>query len=185
MEKVMSEQQSTLNTNEDASRALSEIARVVTAVANGDFTTKVSLETSDGKALPDDALKLAQTINTLVEQLNHFAYELTRVSREMGSQGRFGGQADVPGFGGTWKDLVANFNQMSSDLTMHVRALADAAQAAQAGDSSRRVTVEMQGEMAEFRDALNRLIERQDTAKPKSPDEVFDTSDINAQLKGT
>ena len=149
----MNEQQNTPS-REELLQQIHDIALVTTAVANGDFAKKVEFEATG------DMLELTRTINTMVDQLNVFAYELTYLSRNLGTYGVFGGQMEVKGMTGTWKDLIANVNHMANSLTVQVRSLSDTVQAVNAGDTSRRITVEAQGEMKELRDAINILIEK-------------------------
>lgn len=139
---------------EELLQQIHAIALVTTAVANGDFTKKIGFEGTG------EMLELKKTINTMTDQLSLFAHELTRISLELGSHGIFGGQMYVRGVTGTWKDLADNVNYMANLLTMQVRSLSDTVQAVNAGDTTRRITVEAQGEMKELRDAINILIER-------------------------
>src|SRR5687768_4963828 len=110
------------------------IADVTTAVARGDLTQKITAEARG------EILELKKTINTMVDQLSAFASEVTRVAREVGTEGRLGGQANVPGVGGTWKDLTDNVNFMASNLTGQVRNIADVTTAVARGDLSRKIT---------------------------------------------
>ena len=114
-----------------------EVARVLTAVAEGDLQQKMTLEI-DGKSVQGEFLRIGTTVNTLVDQLGAFASEVTRVAREVGTEGRLGGQANVPGVGGTWKDLTDNVNFMASNLTGQVRNIADVTTAVARGDLSRK-----------------------------------------------
>ncbi|MBA3404688.1 MAG: HAMP domain-containing protein, partial [Gemmatimonadaceae bacterium] len=116
-----------------------EVARVLTAVAEGDLQQKMTLEI-DGKSVQGEFLRIGTTVNTLVDQLGAFASEVTRVAREVGTEGRLGGQASVPGVGGTWKDLTDNVNFMASNLTGQVRNIADVTTAVAKGDLSRKIT---------------------------------------------
>src|SRR5205823_4605194 len=117
------------------------IADVTTAIANGDLSKKIAVDVSG------EVLELKNTINTMVDQLNAFASEVTRVAREVGSEGKLGGQAQVPGVAGTWKDLTDNVNFMASNLTAQVRGIAEVAAAIAAGDLSRKITVDVRGEI--------------------------------------
>ena len=139
---------------EELLQQIHAIALVTTSVANGDLTREIEFEATG------EMLELKKTINTMMDQLNLFAYELTRLSRDLGSHGVLGGQMEVGGITGTWKDLIDNVNYMANSLTVQVRSLSDTVQAVNAGDTSRRITVEAQGEMKELRDAINILIER-------------------------
>ncbi|MFD8480409.1 HAMP domain-containing protein [Kitasatospora sp. NPDC059673] len=128
------------------------IAQVATAVARGDLTRKTDV------VARGEILELKSTVNTMVEQLSSFAGEVTRVAREVGTEGILGGQADVRGVSGTWRDLTDNVNVMASNLTGQVRSIAQVATAVARGDLSRRVTVEAEGEVAELVDTLNAMV---------------------------
>src|SRR5204863_414541 len=129
------------------------IAEVTTAVANGDLSKKI---TADVKG---EILELKDTINTMVDQLNSFASEVTRVAREVGSDGKLGGQAQVPGVAGTWKDLTDNVNLMATNLTNQVRGIADVVTAVAQGNLKRKLTVDAKGEIAALADTINGMIE--------------------------
>jgi HAMP domain-containing protein len=133
---------------------LRNIALVITAVANGDFSQKVTVEATG------EMLELKKTINTMVDQLQVFAAEAMRIAREAGTEGKFGGQMEVEGVTGAWKDLTVGINVMSGNLTDQIRFLHTNVQAAIQGDPAKRPGPEMQGEMANLRDGLNILIER-------------------------
>src|SRR5678810_1146390 len=105
-------------------------------------------------------LELKNTINTMVDQLNSFGSEVTRVAREVGSEGRLGGQADVPGVGGTWKDLTDSVNKMADNLTNQVRNIADVTIAVARGDLSKKITVDVRGEMLELKDTINTMVDQ-------------------------
>ncbi|MEA2435418.1 MAG: hypothetical protein QOG54_2875 [Actinomycetota bacterium] len=128
------------------------IATVTTAVANGDLGKKITVE-AEG-----EILQLKDTINTMVDQLSSFAAEVTRVAKEVGTEGKLGGQARVEGVSGTWKGLTENVNQMAASLTTQVRAIADVATAVTQGDLTRSITVAAQGEVAELKDKINQMI---------------------------
>jgi len=130
------------------------IAEVTTAVARGDLSRKV---TADVKG---EILELKNTINTMVDQLNAFAAEVTRVAREVGTEGKLGGQAQVPGVAGTWKDLTDNVNVMASNLTAQVRNIAEVATAIASGDLSKKITVDVRGEILLLKDTLNTMVEQ-------------------------
>src|SRR5262249_47501153 len=130
------------------------IAEVATAVARGDLTKKV---TADVKG---EMLELKNTINTMADQLNAFASEVTRVAREVGTDGKLGGQAQVPGVGGTWKDLTDNVNSMASNLTGQVRNIAEGTTAVARGDLSRKITVDVKGEILELKNTINTLVDQ-------------------------
>src|SRR5437762_4184095 len=115
------------------------IAEVTTAVARGDLSKKITVE------VKGELLQLKQTINTMVDQLNSFASEVTRVAREVGTEGKLGGQAEVEGVGGVWKDLTDNVNSMASNLTNQVRNIAEVTTAVAKGDLSKEITVEAKG----------------------------------------
>ncbi len=120
------------------------IADVTTAVAKGDLSSKITVE------VKGEILELKNTINTMVDQLNGFASEVTRVAREVGTEGKLGGQAEVGGVAGTWKDLTDNVNFMASNLTGQVRNIADVATAVAKGDLSKKITVDVKGEILEL-----------------------------------
>jgi CheY-like chemotaxis protein/signal transduction histidine kinase/HAMP domain-containing protein len=127
------------------------IAEVTTAVANGDLSKKITVD------VKGEILELKNTINTMVDQLNSFASEVTRVAREVGTEGKLGGQADVRGVAGTWKDLTDNVNSMASNLTDQVRGIAGVVTAVANGDLNRKLTVEAKGEIAELADTINNM----------------------------
>ncbi|TLY98692.1 MAG: GAF domain-containing protein, partial [Gammaproteobacteria bacterium] len=128
------------------------IAEVTTAVAKGDLSKKITVD------VRGEILELKSTINTMVDQLNGFASEVSRVAREVGTEGKLGGQARVPGVAGTWKDLTDNVNAMAANLTTQVRAIAEVATAVTQGDLTRSIMVEAQGEVAALKDNINEMI---------------------------
>ncbi|MFI7415452.1 HAMP domain-containing protein [Streptomyces sp. NPDC049627] len=128
------------------------IAQVTTAVANGDLSKKIDVDARG------EILELKTAINTMVDTLSSFSSEVTRVAREVGSEGRLGGQARVEGVYGTWKRLTTNVNELASNLTTQVRAIAEVASAVAQGDMSRSITVETQGEVAELKDNINLMV---------------------------
>ena len=128
------------------------IAEVATAVAQGDLSRKITVD------VKGEILQLKETINTMVDQLNGFASEVTRMAREVGTEGRLGGQAQVPGVGGTWKDLTDNVNLLAANLTTQVRAIADVATAVTKGDLTRSIQVDARGEVADLKDYINAMI---------------------------
>ena len=130
------------------------IAEVSTAIANGDLSKKITVNVSG------EILQLKETINTMVDQLNAFAGEVTRVAREVGTDGRLGGQAQVPGVAGTWKDLTDGVNSMASNLTGQVRNIAEVATAVARGDLSRKITVDVRGEILELKDTINTMVDQ-------------------------
>ena len=130
----------------DLAYPLSETSRVIGAVAKGDLSQSMALE-MDGRALEGEFLKTARTVNTMVEQLGSFASEVTRVAREVGTEGKLGGQAKVKGVAGTWKDLTDSVNSMASNLTAQVRNIAAVTTAVANGDLSKKITVDVKGEI--------------------------------------
>src|SRR4026209_156745 len=130
------------------------IAEVTTAVANGDLSKKITVE------VRGEILELKNTINTMVDQLNAFAAEVTRVAREVGTEGKLGGQAQVPGVAGTWKELTDNVNSMASNLTAQVRNIADVTIAVANGDLSKKITVDVRGEILQLKEAINTMVEQ-------------------------
>ena len=130
------------------------IAEVTTAVANGDLSKKITVD------VRGEILELKDTINTMVDQLNAFASEVTRVAREVGSEGRLGGQAQVRGVAGTWKDLTDSVNRMASNLTSQVRNIAKVTTAVANGDLSKKITVDVKGEILELKDTINTMVDQ-------------------------
>src|ERR1700723_657317 len=130
------------------------IAEVTTAVARGDLSRKITVD------VKGEILELKNTINTMVDQLNAFAGEVTRVAREVGTDGKLGGQAQVPGVAGTWKDLTDNVNFMASNLTGQVRNIAEVATAIASGDLSKKITVDVRGEILQLKETLNTMVEQ-------------------------
>src|SRR5205085_510769 len=128
------------------------IAEVTTAVANGDLSKQITVD------VRGEILELKNTINTMVDQLRSFASEVTRVAREVGTEGKLGGQARVPGAAGTWRDLTDNVNQLAANLTTQVRAIAEVSTAVTKGDLTRSIAVEAQGEVAALKDNINEMI---------------------------
>ena len=130
------------------------IAEVTTAVANGDLSTQITVD------VRGEILELKNTINTMVDQLSSFASEVTRVAREVGTEGMLGGQADVPGVGGTWKDLTDSVNSMAGNLTAQVRNIAEVTTAVAKGDLSRKITVTVRGEILELKNTINTMVDQ-------------------------
>ncbi len=130
------------------------IAEVTTAVARGDLSKKITVE------VRGEILELKNTINTMVDQLNSFASEVTRVAREVGTEGRLGGQAQVEGVGGTWKDLTDNVNAMAGNLTGQVRNIAEVTTAVARGDLSKKITVDVKGEILELKNTINVMVDQ-------------------------
>ncbi|MDP3492477.1 MAG: HAMP domain-containing protein, partial [Hyphomonadaceae bacterium] len=130
------------------------IAEVTTAVANGDLSRKITVD------VKGEVLELKDTINTMVDQLNSFASEVTRMAREVGSEGKLGGQANVKGVAGTWKDLTDNVNFMAANLTGQVRNIAEVTTAVAKGDLSKKITVDVKGEILELKSTINTLVDQ-------------------------
>jgi HAMP domain-containing protein/CheY-like chemotaxis protein/signal transduction histidine kinase len=136
-----------------------EVARVLSAVARGDLGQKMALEI-DGKPVQGEFLRIATTVNTMVDQLSAFSSEVTRVAREVGTEGVLGGQAEVPNVSGTWKDLTDSVNFMASNLTGQVRNIALVATAIANGDLSQKITVDVKGEMLELKNTINSMVDQ-------------------------
>jgi len=130
------------------------IAEVATAVARGDLSRKITVD------VKGEILELKNTLNTMVDQLNGFAAEVTRVAREVGTEGKLGVQAVVPGVGGTWKDLTDNVNSMANNLTAQVRNIAEVATSVARGDLSRKITVDVSGEILQLKETINVMVEQ-------------------------
>ena len=130
------------------------IAEVATAVASGDLSRKITVD------VRGEILQLKEAINTMVDQLRSFASEVTRVAREVGTEGQFGGQAVVPGVAGTWKDLTDSVNAMAGNLTAQVRNIAEVTTAVARGDLSRKITVDVKGEILELKDTMNTMVDQ-------------------------
>jgi HAMP domain-containing protein/signal transduction histidine kinase/DNA-binding response OmpR family regulator len=137
----------------------SEVARVIGAVAEGDLSKSMALE-ADDRPLEGEFLRTAKIINKMVEQLGTFAAEVTRVAREVGTDGKLGGQADVQGVAGTWKDLTDSVNSMGSNLTTQVRAIAEVTTAVAAGDLSKKITVDVKGEILDLKNTINTMVDQ-------------------------
>src|SRR5207237_1114659 len=130
------------------------IADVSKAIAAGNLSRKITV------SVKGEILELKDTINTMVDQLNSFASEVTRVAREVGTDGKLGGQAYVEGVAGTWKDLTDSVNFMAGNLTAQVRNIADVAKAIAAGNLSRKITVSVKGEILELKDTINTMVDQ-------------------------
>src|SRR4029079_13175181 len=130
------------------------IAEVTTAVAKGDLSKKITVD------VRGEILELKHTINVMVDQLSSFASEVTRVAREVGTEGKLGGQAEVRGVSGTWKDLTDNVNWMASNLTTQVGALAEVTPAVPTGDLSKKITVDVRGEILEQKNTINTMVDQ-------------------------
>src|SRR6516162_10539106 len=136
-----------------------EVARVIGAVANGDLSQTMAVEV-EGRSLKGEFLHTARVVNTMVEQLNSFASEVTRVAREVGTEGKLGGQAVVTGVAGTWKDLTDSVNSMASNLTSQVRNIAEVTTAVAKGDLTTRITVDARGEILELKNTINTMVDQ-------------------------
>ena len=157
------------------------IAQVATAVANGDLGQKITVDAQG------EILELKQTINVMVDQLSSFADEVTRVAREVGTEGKLGGQARVEGVEGTWRDLTENVNQLAGNLTTQVRAIAEVSTAVTQGDLTRSITVQAEGEVAELKDNINQMIENlRETTKVNAEQDWLKTNlaRISGMLQG-
>src|SRR6476660_1038138 len=130
------------------------IAEVTTAVARGDLSRKITVD------VKGEVLELKNTINTMVDQLNSFAAEVTRVAREVGTGGKLGGQAQVPGVAGTWKDLTDNVNLLAANLTTQVRNIAEVTTAVSRGDLSKKITVNVSGEVLQLKETINTMVDQ-------------------------
>src|SRR3989475_5174988 len=133
---------------------LRDVSKVATAIAKGDLSQKITVDVSG------EILQIKDAINTMVDQLNSFASEVTRVAREVGTDGKLGGQAFVPGVAGTWKDLTDNVNSMASNLTGQVRNIAEVATAVARGDLSRKITVDVKGEILDLKNTINTMVDQ-------------------------
>ena len=143
----------------DLASPTTEVARVLSAVAEGDLGQKMVLEI-DGKPVQGEFLRIGTTVNTMVDQLGSFANEVTRVAREVGTEGKLGGQAEVPGVAGTWKDLTDNVNTLAGNLTSQVRNIAAVTTAVAKGDLSQKITVEARGETLELKNTINTMVDQ-------------------------
>jgi len=143
----------------DLVQPMTETTRVIRAVATGNLTQTIATEI-DGRPLQGEFLQTAQIVNTMVEQLNSFASEVTRVAREVGTEGMLGVQADVPGVDGTWKDLTDSVNSMAGNLTAQVRNIAEVTTAVANGDLSKKITVDVKGEILELKNTINTMVDQ-------------------------
>src|SRR5439155_10773617 len=139
---------------DNLSNQVRNIADVTTAVANGDLRRKITVEARG------EILELKNTINTMVDQLSSFADEVTRVAREVGTEGVLGGQADVRGVSGTWKDLTDSVNGMAGNLTSQVRNIAEVTTAVANGDLTKKITVDVRGEVLELKNTINTMVDQ-------------------------
>ncbi len=144
---------------EDLLRPTAEVTRAIAAVAQGNLTQTVRLDV-DGRPLEGEFLRSASIVNTMIQQLGVFTEEVTRVAREVGTEGKLGGQASVPGVAGTWKDLTDSVNSMASNLTGQVRNIAEVATAVASGDLSRKITVDVRGEILQLKEAINTMVDQ-------------------------
>ena len=144
---------------DDLVRPTTEVARVIVAVAEGDLNQKMALEI-EGRPVKGEFARIGTTVNSMVEQLSSFAAEVTRVAREVGTDGKLGGQAQVPGVAGTWKDLTDSVNFMASNLTDQVRNIAQVTTAVANGDLSQKITVDVKGEILELKDTINTMVDQ-------------------------
>jgi HAMP domain-containing protein len=144
---------------DDLTKPPAEVNRVLHAVARGDLSQRMSLEI-DGRPLKGEFLRSSKIVNTMVDQLNSFASEVTRVAREVGSEGKLGGQARVEGVAGTWKDLTDSVNMMAGNLTAQVRNIAEVTTAVANGDLSKKITVDVRGEILELKDTINVMVDQ-------------------------
>ena len=143
----------------DLVQPTTEAARVITAVAKGDLSQKMTLEI-EGTPLKGEFARIGMTVNTMVDQLNSFASEVTRVAKEVGTEGKLGGQADVKGVSGTWKDLTDNVNVLAGNLTAQVRNIAKVTTAVAKGDLSQKITVDAKGEIYELKTTINVMVDQ-------------------------
>src|SRR6202166_2753884 len=144
---------------EDLLRPTNEVTRAIADVAQGNLTQTVRLDV-DGRPLEGEFLRSANIVNTMIQQLGVFTEEVTRVAREVGTDGKLGGQAQVPGVAGTWKDLTDSVNSMASNLTGQVRNIAEVATAVASGDLSRKITVDVRGEILQLKEAINTMVDQ-------------------------
>src|SRR4051812_47877566 len=143
----------------DLVQPTTEVARVIGAVAKGDLSQTMALEI-EGRPLTGEFLRTARTVNTMVEQLNGFASEVTRVAREVGTEGKLGGQAEARGVSGTWKDLTDSVNHMAGNLTSQVRNIAAVTTAVARGDLSKKITADAKGEILELKETINTMVDQ-------------------------
>ena len=144
---------------DDLVHPTSEVARVIGAVAQGDLSKSMALEV-EGRPLEGEFLRTAKTINKMVDQLGNFSAEVTRVAREVGTEGKLGGQAKVKGVAGTWKDLTDSVNSMAGNLTDQVRNIADVTTAVAKGDLSKKIDVDVKGEFLTVKNTINTMVDQ-------------------------
>src|SRR5437764_839254 len=144
---------------EDLLRPTAEVTRAIAAVAQGNLTQTLRLEV-DGRPLEGEFLRSANIVNTMIQQLGVFTAEVSRVAREVGTDGKLGGQAQVSGVSGVWKDLTESVNSMASNLTAQVRNIAEVTIAVASGDLSRKITVDVRGEILQLKEAINTMVDQ-------------------------
>ena len=144
---------------DDLVRPTTEVARVIGAVADGDLSQKMALKIG-GQPVKGEFLNIGTTVNTMVDQLSAFADEVTRVAREVGTEGKLGGQAEVQGVSGTWKDLTESVNAMANNLTAQVRNIAQVTTAVAQGDLGQKITVDVKGEILELKNTINTMVDQ-------------------------
>ncbi len=144
---------------DDLLRPTTEVTRAIAAVAQGNLTQTVQLDV-DGRPLEGEFLRSATIVNTMIQQLGVFTAEVTRVAREVGTDGKLGGQAQVGGVSGVWKDLTESVNFMASNLTAQVRNIAEVTIAVASGDLSRKITVDVRGEILQLKEAINTMVDQ-------------------------
>ncbi|MEO6153112.1 MAG: HAMP domain-containing protein, partial [Croceibacterium sp.] len=144
---------------DDMVQPTTEVARVIGSVAKGDLSQSMAVEI-DGRPLKGEFLRIGKVVNTMVEQLGSFASEVTRVAREVGTEGKLGGQARVKGVAGTWADLTNNVNSMAANLTGQVRNIAEVTTAVALGDLSKKITVDVKGEILELKNTINTMVDQ-------------------------
>ncbi|EGC34280.1 hypothetical protein DICPUDRAFT_35308 [Dictyostelium purpureum] len=137
-----------------------EVVRVIASVAKGDLSQTIKLELGEGKKLSGEFLRIAKVVNTMVQQLKSFSSEVTRVAREVGTDGKLGGQAQVEGVDGIWKDLTDNVNTMAANLTGQVRSIAEVTTAVASGDLSKKITLDVKGEIQELKLTINTMVDQ-------------------------
>ena len=144
---------------DDLVRPTSEVARTIGAIAKGDLSQSMELEV-DGCPLQGEFLRSARLVNTMIDQLSVFTSEVTRVAREVGTEGKLGGQAQVKGVSGVWKDLTESVNQMAGNLTAQVRNIAEVTIAVANGDLSKKITVDVRGEILQLKETINTVVDQ-------------------------
>src|SRR3989441_657373 len=157
--RIATELNAIIEREEGNSRKLARMANVIAAVAEGDLSQTMDLQ-PDGKALEGQFLRTAKIINSMVKQLRSFTSEVTRVAAEVGTEGKLGGQARVPRAAGVWKELTENVNYMADNLTTQVRNIADVTTAVATGDLSKKITVDVQGEILQLKNTINTMVDQ-------------------------